>query len=212
MRYWHHAGSDVLDNTGIEKQPAGGGQQAGKRSKTARQRGPTPHPPPRHRQSPLGVPIPISLGPLTRNIFCRIDIISKSRFLGEVCARVANAKYGSQDFGKGHSGGGDNESLSTRLLVAGVGPLLHSRLLSHGFGARKYRSVPPPSELFLANSNAHIVFTVVLVLLILFTNVKMRGIYSVTFVAVILFFYCPVRLARLVAVHFSVASLLLTAY
>jgi len=45
-----------------------------------------------------------------------------------------------------------------------------------------------PSELFLANSNAHIVFTVVLVLLILFTNVKMRGIYSVTFVAVILFF------------------------
>ena len=45
-----------------------------------------------------------------------------------------------------------------------------------------------PSELFLANSNAHIVFTVALVLLILFTNVKMRGIYSVTFVAVILFF------------------------
>jgi len=44
-----------------------------------------------------------------------------------------------------------------------------------------------PSELFLANSALHVIFTVTLMLLILFTNVKMRGIYSVTFVITILF-------------------------
>ncbi len=43
------------------------------------------------------------------------------------------------------------------------------------------------SELILANSSAHVFFAVLLILLILFTNVKMRGIYSITFVMTTLF-------------------------
>jgi hypothetical protein len=38
------------------------------------------------------------------------------------------------------------------------------------------------SELVLPQSTPHVVFTVTIILLILFTNVKMRGIYSITFI------------------------------
>ncbi len=43
------------------------------------------------------------------------------------------------------------------------------------------------SELVLAQSTPHVVFAATLVLLILFTNVKMRGIYSLTFVVTTMF-------------------------
>jgi hypothetical protein len=43
------------------------------------------------------------------------------------------------------------------------------------------------SELILQSSAPHVFFSVVLVLLVLFTNVKMRGIYSITFVVATMF-------------------------
>lgn len=43
------------------------------------------------------------------------------------------------------------------------------------------------AELVLSQSTPHVVFAVTLLLLILFTNIKMRGIYSVTFIVAVLF-------------------------
>jgi hypothetical protein len=43
------------------------------------------------------------------------------------------------------------------------------------------------SELVLPQSTPHVVFTATIILLILFTNVKMRGIYSITFIVATMF-------------------------